>query len=276
MLVNFNTGLSDALSPDLVAVQRAMFYADSLFETIRVFDRTIPLLNRHWARLSNGMTAMGYELPRHWNADFFYHEIQKIAPVNARARLTVWRSPGGLYAPENQLPLFLITGQKLHHNSFDWPESGIVLGVCQTVRLPVDSFSNLKTLNTARYVAAARAARSNGWDDALLFNSRDRICEATSSNVFWWEGETLCTIPLAEGCVAGVLREFLLEMTTRKGFDVREKPATFATIQQAEEIFLTNAIRGIIPVRIFAGRTLSYPRTKILFDLISEQIHAGA
>lgn len=269
--VNLNGHLLPQLPDALESAQRALFYADALFETMRVFDGEIPLLARHWARLFSGLTALGFSTPHHWDADFFRQEIQSVAPGNARVRLTVWRSPGGRYAPADDTPQFLITAEPLDKNRQEL-EPGLESGLSISVRLPVDTFSNLKTLNAARYVAAAREARSNGWDDALLLNAYGRVCEATSSNVFWWEGDQLCTVPLSEGCVAGVFRAALLDMARSEGIHFVEKKALPEALYAADEIFLTNAVRGIQPVRIFAGRSRTSTRTLRLFNHIQHAV----
>ncbi len=266
MSVNFNTHLSENLPEALTQTQRALLYGDTLFETLRVFDGQIPLLDRHWARLSAGLSALGFDVPEAWGVPFFQKEISKICPPNARVRLSVWRSPGGFYLPQDDMPQFLITAQPLASNSFEWQEPGITLGVSDDVRLPIDTFSSFKTLNAVRYVVAALEAKKRAWDDALILNSHDRICEATSSNVFWWEKDLLCTVPLSEGCVAGVQRALLLAAAAAAGFVIQEKPVTFAALQSADEIFLTNAIRGLLPVYLFAGRPLKNFKSKTLFE----------
>ena len=275
MAVVFDSQLFEGLPTEFSAAQRALFYGDALFETMRVFDGRIPFLGQHWLRLSAGMRQMGYDLPAQWSASFFEEQIQSVAEKNNRVRLTVWRAPGGLYAPETNMPHYLITTQLMPANRFEWLTGGIALDVCDTVRLPIDQFSNLKSLNTPRYVAAAQWARSAGLDDALVLNAHDRICEATSSNVFWWENGNLCTIPLTEGCVAGVLRAFLLEIAAASGLAVREKPATFAALLDSDEIFLTNAVRGIVPVHAIAGHPRADLKTKELFATLTTQIFGG-
>ncbi|MBK6931300.1 MAG: aminotransferase class IV family protein [Saprospirales bacterium] len=266
MPVNLNSALLDQYPEALEAAQRALFYGDALFETIRVFDGRMPYLERHWARLHAGMSALGFTPPKTWEAAFFRAEIAKLQLVNARVRLTVWRSPGGLFRPENDYPQFLIAATPLPSDHFEWPGAGMDIGLCTAVRLPVDAFSNFKTLNAPRYVAAAREAKAMGWDDALLLNANERVCEATSSNVFWWEKQAVYTVPLSEGCVAGVMREILLEISNRNGYLLRERPVTFAALQQADEIFLSNAIRGIIPVRNFTGKPLTTGMTRQLYE----------
>jgi branched-chain amino acid aminotransferase len=268
MPVNFNTRILPDLPEAFLTMQRGLFYADGLFETIRVFDGRIPFLSRHNDRLFEGLRALSFDLPAEWSAPFFERQILAVSPPNARIRLTVWRSPGGRYRPEDNRPIFLITAEELAASRWEWVGTGISLGVCRDVRLPVDRFSGFKTLNAARYVAAALEARVQGWDDGLVLNAYERIAEATSSNLFWWDGPTLCTPPLSEGCVAGVMRALVLQLAATDGLDIQEKPAGPSDLEGADEIFLTNAIRGIVPVQTFAARRLDSARTKRLFDRI--------
>lgn len=244
-MINLNAQLIADWPPDMLSMQRGLYYGDALFESIRVFEGRIPLMPGHWARLSKGLVAMGYHIPAHWSADFWTSQIQRVAHGNARVRLTIWRSPGGWYDPQDDTPQFLITAQELDTDTFNGYSEGLSIGLCKGVRLSVDSLSGLKTLNGARYVAAAKEARFNGWDDAIILNSREQVCEATSSNIFWLANHQVCTVPLSDGPVTGVLRDLLLRLLPPAGYPVLEKSICFEELLQADEVFFTNAIRGI-------------------------------
>lgn len=228
----------------LWTVQRALYYGDALFETMRAYDGRVALWPYHWARLERGLVALGFSVPAEWTTDFWQAQLHRVAPMgHARVRLTVWRAPGGLYKPQDNSPHYLLAAQPLP-TGWSLPENGLRVGVCKTVQLPMDTLSGQKALNAPRYVAAARDAHAQGWDDALLLNAKGRLCEATSSNLFWWEGDTLFTPPLSEGCVAGVMRQFLLDTYP----SIVEAVATQECLQAAHAIALTNAVRGIVPV----------------------------
>lgn len=274
-MFNLNARLVKELPEGLALVQRGLFYADALFESIRVLGGRIPLLRPHWERLLRGMRLMHYQIPPHWSAEYFEKEILKSVSVNARVRLTVWRSPGGLYLPENDAPQFLITSQAMESDVFSWHDEGIRTGLCESVRLPVDSLSGVKTLNAARYVAAAREAQERGWDEGILLNASGRICEATSSNVFWFENGRLYTPPLSDGCVTGVLRDLLLALTKAAGSPICEKTAVFDDILAADEVFLTNAVRGIRWVRQCEGKVYENTETRKLHELMVAHLADG-
>lgn len=243
--INFNTQVLAEWPPELLSAQRGLYYGDALFESIRVFGGRIPLMEAHWERLSGGLLAMGYQLPAIWSAAFFEKEILRVASHDARVRLTVWRSPGGLYLPQDDTPQFLVSATELSSSTFDGYSEGLSIGFCQGVRLSVDSLSGWKTPNGARYVAAAKEACARGWDDGILLNSREQVCEATSSNVFWVAGRQVFTVPLSDGPVTGVMRNLLLHLLPRSGCSVSEKSIEYGELMDADEVFLTNAVRGI-------------------------------
>ncbi len=243
--VNFNGRPLSELPGDVASMQRALYYGDALFESIRVIHNHAPLLPLHWDRLRRGMQTLGMEVPEAWTLPFWKQEMQKLTLDNHRLRLTVGRSPGGLYRPVENSTFFLMEAQPLHEGLFELPGHGLTLGYSEQVQLPVDRFSNLKSLNTARYVQAAREAATNGWDDALLMNSFNRICETTGSTLFWVEGRTVFTPPLTEGCVEGVVRTVLKDLLSTGTLLLLEKKCTADMLDNADEVFVTNAVRGI-------------------------------
>jgi branched-chain amino acid aminotransferase len=74
--------------------------------------------------------------------------------------------------------------------------------------------------------------------------------------VFYCKGGRVFTPPLSEGGVAGVTRRFLIESLPGWGFDLVEKETTLEELASAEELFLTNALKGIRAVSSF--RKVSY------------------
>ncbi|MDO8367174.1 MAG: aminotransferase class IV [Saprospiraceae bacterium] len=259
-MINLNGQLLPELPESFVLLQRALFYGDGLFETLRAFEGQVPFWPLHWERFSNGVKVLGFDIPSNWTEDYFETEIKSISPGNARIRLTVWRSPGGLYLPTDHMPQFIITTESMQSGVFEGLGPGLELCLCETVRLPVDSLSGIKTLNGARYVAAANEARAKGVDDVLLLNAHGRVCEATGSNVIWLEGDKVFVPPHTDGQVNGTLLKLLCSLLRAEGFEVREKPAYVADILGAEELLLTNAVRGIRWVRKFEGKVFGHEK----------------
>lgn len=270
--VNVNGSVLEALPEPLAGAMRGLWYGDSLFETIRVFDGQIPFWPWHWERLQMGMTQMGYAIPAEWTQSYVKEQIMQVAPEQARIRLTVWRSPGGLYAPLDHTPQFLITAQSLKNRVFDWLSEGLHVSICQSVRLPVDAYSGLKTLNAPRYVAAAREAQQTGCNDVVILNAFERVCECTGGNIFWWSGEQLYTPPPSDGALTGTMQKMLLLLMSDQDCPVVFQSVTPDALFHADEIFITSSVRGIAPVHFFEGRVLETKRTYIVFEALVKRI----
>lgn len=271
-MVNLNGQLLPSLPEAFALLQRAAFFGDGLFETLRSFEGQVPFWPLHWERLSQGLQVLGFETPPHWTAEYFEKTILQTVPRNARIRLTIWRSPGGLYLPEDNTPQFLVTAMPLQSDVFEWLEPGLEVCLCETVRLPIDSLSGIKTLNGARYVAAAREARAKGVDDVIVLNAHGRVCEATGSNVIWLEGDIVFVPPSFDGQINGTLQKLLCSLLQEEGWIVREKPAYPEDLHAADEVFLTNAVRGIRPVWKFEGTEYGSERTRHFNNLMVKHL----
>lgn len=97
----------------------------------------------------------------------------------------------------------------------------------------------------------ARALAPGGW--AVLLNEHEHLAGATMANLFWVRDGRVCTPALACGCRAGTARRWVLECSGLPVEQVQEGPET---LDQATEIFLTNARLGVFPVASWRGRPL--------------------
>jgi branched-chain amino acid aminotransferase len=125
---------------------------------------------------------------------------------------------------------------------------GILLGISANAVKDPGPFSHLKTCNALPYRVAAREAASVGWDDAILLNSAGRVVETTKSNILLLKDGTVFVNNRAEGCIAGVMCAQVLEWMQEWSFPVIECSLTIDALKGADEIFLTNALRRVMPV----------------------------
>lgn len=137
-----------------------------------------------------------------------------------------------------------------------------------------------KTCNALPYRIATREALAAGWDDAVLLNSEKTVVETTKSNIVLSRDGIVFVNTPADGCIAGVMRAQVVEWMQDWGFPVRESSFKLATLYEADEIFLTNALRGVIPVRTlfshneFGERTLSTALGQQLAHMVEQKFIA--
>lgn len=229
-------------------MQRPFFTSPySLIETMRWQKGALFLSSAHYQRLATGMRLLGY-LPGHNHRTNTFlnridHQIHSLteAPL---ARIRIQVAPSG----KNARPHCLITCSELTAQT-----APLLSGIAGNVFKQRHPLSFLKTGDRRIYNKAAAEALRQGWDEALLRNDAGRIIESTIANIFWIKNGMVHTPPLGEGCVAGVLRGFLLVKLPGWGFNCQEALLTKKTLAQADEVFLVNSLRGIRPVQEIRG-----------------------
>jgi branched-chain amino acid aminotransferase len=235
-------------------------YGDGLFETMKIANGNILLEEYHFKRLFSGLKTLKIKTPALFTRQKIDEQVKRLCKKNnyeesARVRLSVSRGSGGLYDCDNKFT-YLIECWQLEQNDFN--ENGLVIDIFPDARKSIDIFSNLKSANYLPYVMAALWAKENKLNDALILNQHERICDATIANVFWVKDGKIFTPSLNEGCVAGVMRKKILELTIRNsGFLLLESVLTEDILFQADEVFLTNAITGIRWVKECRRKTYS-------------------
>ena len=229
---------------------RSFAYGDALFETIHCLGTEPQSIDKHWARLERGMKKLKMEPRDVISKELLNFYIGKLLNKNrifkgARIRLVVFRNEGGLYAPATNMISWTMESSPLDSEQFSLNSKGLTADIFDEVHKPVNPLSNLKTANALVYVLAGIFRIENGLDDCFILNQYGRIAETNHSNLFVFLDNMLITPPLSEGCVAGTMRNTVIELARSEGYNVTEKGLLERNILEAEEIFITNAIQGI-------------------------------
>jgi branched-chain amino acid aminotransferase len=256
--INHNGRNIHASAPVVSGSNRGFRYGDGLFETIRLRNHALPLGAWHFERLFHGMRLMEFETPSWMNPNYLEQQIGVLVDKNghgqeAKIRLMVYRDDGSI-REGNNIPQFIIESAMLApaHPSPFLP--GLTVEVYPHARKSPDRFSSLKTNNFLPYTMAAMYAQANKADDCLVLNAFDRICDSSIANVFIISGNTVATPSLQEGCIAGVMRRWLITHLPALGFEIIEKEITIKEAEDAGEMFLTNAVQGVRPVKRFGRK----------------------
>ena len=253
--INYNGDIYEEGQPVVKAVDHSYRYGDGLFETMKMIKGNILFEEYHFERLSSGSKVLKFSIPALFTKQRISEEIKALCKKNnceelARVRLSVSRGNGGLYDCDDKLS-YLIECWPLERSTGDLNSNGLIIDVFPDARKTIDAFSNLKSANYLPYTMAAVWAKENKLNDALILNQHNRICDATIANVFWVNDNKLYTPPLSEGCVAGIMRNRILNLD----MDISESILTEKILLNANEIFLTNVITGIRWVKQFRDKT---------------------
>lgn len=234
---------------------RGFLYGDGLFETTRVHLGQPHFWDRHLERLERGATRLQIPLP-HTRSEITRFTAELITKNNLpesvlRLNLSRGSGPRGYSINGCDKPTLVMS---LHPE----PAEGTLINglrlITSTHRLwAEDPLASFKTTNKLLHILARTEAQQSHADDALLLNTRGEPTEATSSNLFWIDEETICTPPLNSGALDGITRRVVIELCSQLGFAVHE----FTTlIPLASAIFLTNSVHGIVEVASLDNRSL--------------------
>ena len=214
-----------------------------LRETCRLVSGRVPLWDYHRQRLASG--GCGEAILRAADELLEREATGWTGPDSSRLRLTLVVTPNGRLDARVQRRL----------SSLDVPGGPVAVTVGSEGEPPLPRGA-AKPADRSWWDATQRRARAAGGDQAIIVSPEGRVVDGGTASVWVVTGGTLMTPP-APGAVAGVARAFLLDSCARAGVPVRVEPFGVDVLDQADELFLTNAFAGAAAVRERTGRVFA-------------------
>jgi len=222
---------------------RAFNYGDGFFETIKVINSRPSNFLAHYARLSLACEVLklkNEETPSGL-LSVINDLINQNKLINGSVKIHISRAEGGKYKPKSngcEMMIHAYSGLGFKQNI------PVSLCVFSDEVKTMGGLSNIKSVNAAVSVLGAIHATELGFDNAILKNTKGNYIEATNSSLFIVKDNLIYTPPLSDGCIDGTRRAWVLS-----NHRVIEKSLSLADIMQSDEVFITNAITGIIAVK---------------------------
>lgn len=278
MTYNYN---GDFISNDQITLStadRALQYGDSVFESMKFANGRINFWEAHYFRLMSSMRILRMEIPMSFSPEYLEEQIRDTITENhlsdkaARIRLQVLRKEGGLYTPVSNDVNFLISVSELEEPNYTLNEKGLEVDLFKDYYKQKSLLSNIKSGSAVLYTIASIFKKENGLDECLLLNDDKMVAEAISANVFVVKGKEIYTPPLADGCLKGVMRKHVLEILPKMGYEVIEKSISPFDLQKADELFLTNATKGVQWVEKYRKKTFVKDVSEALIAKLNIQV----
>jgi branched-chain amino acid aminotransferase len=257
---------------------RGHLYGDGLFESVRMVNGKPISLEAHILRMIEGAAALKMRIPAYFSTAFFETKIKELAEASAirnggRVRISLDRVSGGTYKPISNEVCYFIEIYPLEENKYLLNEKGYEIDLFTSMRKHKNKLSNFKTKNGLIYVMCAIEAMEKGLDDLLITDQKGSILEGSSSNLFIVSNGVLYTPSLSEGCLGGVMRMRIINTALENKVKVYESSIMPQHLLTADEIFLTNAIKGITWVSGYRTKRYGNEMAKRLLSFLNNELN---
>jgi branched-chain amino acid aminotransferase len=273
-MINFNGNIVPQ-DTTLLTQNRAFLYGDAVFETVKIVESKILFLEDHYFRLMSSMRVVRMEIPMDFTMEYFEEQILSVVNSNglaksSRARVTVYRNDGGYYLPKTNTISFLIHVAGIEKGLYSFEKEEYEVDLFKDFYVTKQLLSSIKTTNRMLNITASIFANENGLDNCLLLNDCKNVVEAIQGNVFMLMGNKLITPPVSEGCLNGVMRKQILAIANSiDNLEVVEEIISPFDLQKADELFVTNVIKGIQPITKYRKKDFDVTVSKVLLEKLN-------
>jgi branched-chain amino acid aminotransferase len=276
-MINFN-GTIVSQDANILTQNRAFLYGDGVFETVKIINNKILFLEDHYFRLMSSMRVVRMEIPMNFTMEYLEEQILSLVNKSAlaessRARITVYRNDGGYYLPQSNTVSFLIHAIALENTLYSFEKKEYEVDLYKDFYITKQLLSSIKTTNKIINITGSIFASENGLDNCLLLNDSKNVVEALQGNIFMLLDNKLITPPVSEGCLNGVMRKQILSLAKKiENLEVVEEVISPFDLQKADELFVTNVIKGIQPITQYRKKTFATNISVQLLDKLNEMI----
>lgn len=246
-------------------LKRGFLYGDGVFETLKAENYRIFRWDDHWERLQKGADVCGLEIEEESGKlkNRIETALKKNSLNEAYIRINVWRKETESFDPGDERRSKVLVLMKKHKS---YPEKFFTEGIRCIIsktyfKNDKSPLTCIKSLNYLENILARSEAKKQGYNDNILLNTEGYLASASVSNLFFVKGKKIFTPSLSCGILPGITRKAVFDICGRYGIKTEEGKFRPGDLKKADEVFLTNTLMGVMPVRevknIFTGKQFS-------------------
>jgi len=231
----------------------ALHYASAVFEGQRAYNGTIFKLSEHSTRLRNSAAILGYDLP--WSVAEIDAACNETLAANgltdAYVRPLAWRGSEQMGVSAQKTKPHLAVAAWVWGKYFD-PDlaaRGIRLDIAEW-RRPAPYTAPTASKASGLYMIATMSkhrAEDRGFNDALMFDWRGQVAEATGANAFFIRDGVIHT-PTPDCFLDGITRRTIIDLAQKRGIDVVERTIWPEELETFQQMFLTGSAAEVTHV----------------------------
>lgn len=227
----------------------------------------IALFDMHFERITNSCKALKIEI--NINKNDILEQIQALVVAN---KLLISKVKWQIFEDEFKKVHYTLECSSIDAEINEWNEIGWHVGILKFEHKEAFKLNNMKRIRPDFYSFTNNEVKSQKLDD-LILTVGNEVIESSIGNIFIIKGEEINTPPLISGCVAGVMRQFVLNFLKSGNYFVKEKEMFIEDILHADELFITNAIRGIKWVERMENKRFHSILTQRIFNSIGKILY---
>lgn len=236
-----------------------LLYGFGVFETMRAYSGRVFKLEEHLDRLEGSARLVGIE----YDVNRVEHAVRKLIAANGlddayvRATLTYGAGKMRLALGGRKKPSLIVFATRLPDDLEAKGRAGVRTGFSVIRHYSKNPLNRIKTTNYLPAALRKKEAQTRRLDDVIVLNEKNRVVEASTSNIFMVDkNNTLITPRIRDGCLPGITRATILEMAKKMGLKTVEKTIKPGELLEAKEVFITNSITELVPVVRIEGRKI--------------------
>ena len=245
--------LVDWRSAQVHVLSHAMHYASSVFEGERAYGGKIFKSRAHSKRLLASGKLIDFEIPYSVEDIEAAKEaaLQANGLSDAYVRAFAWRGAGpdmGVASSRNPVRMAVAVWSWGNYYG-DAKMKGAKLDIAKWRRPdPATAPSQAKAAGLYMIATMSKhAAEAKGCSDAMMFDYRGYVAEATGANIFFVKDGEVHT-PTADAFLNGITRQTVIEMLKEKGIRVIERHIMPEELEGFEQCWLTGTAAEVTPV----------------------------
>ena len=229
----------------LIELDEGYSFGLGLFETILFYKGKPIFLDEHLARINKSITDLELKIEKLKKDEVFQY-------LNNNKNTLEYEVLKIVLSEKNRIFL----KREYTYTEKDY-QKGFSLNISKVRRNESSIFTFHKTLNYGDNILEKRKSKKLGYDEPIFLNSKNQITEGATSNIFVVVEDKIYTPKLSCGLLNGIVRQYIIS-----NYDVTEKEIDIEFLNNADEIFLTNSLFGIMPVnnlekKVFKSQVIS-------------------
>ena len=229
----------------LIELDDGYSFGLGLFETILLYKGKPVFLDEHLARINKSIVDLGLNIGKLEKNEVFQY-------LNNSKNILEYEVLKIVLSEKNRLFL----KREYTYTEKDY-QKGFSLNISKVRRNESSIFTFHKTLNYGDNILEKRNSKKLGYDEPIFLNSKNQITEGATSNIFMVVRDKIYTPKLSCGLLNGIVRQYIIS-----NYDVTESEIDLEFLNNADEIFLTNSLFGIMPVnnlekKVFKSQKIS-------------------